>query len=175
MTHTLIRISFSFLILWLSLPRTASAHVINAPAELITQLLTSYATGPFILSASQYATMEFTELEVQVSTFGGRLPEDVLVGIVAVSAETDQTHTATLIQHHTAFSTTLPLNGEDWHVTIEVESMFGTGSAEIIAIPYRAPVKTSSLIRNATFASPFVLMLFALFVFKRSGLSLQES
>ena len=111
MSHIFIRTTFSFLILWFALPHTALAHVIDAPAELITQLLTSHATGPFILSASQYATAEFTELEVQVSAFGGRLPEDVAVAIVAVSAETNQPYTATLIQHHSTFSTTLPLNG----------------------------------------------------------------
>ena len=173
MPHTLIRTTLAFLILWLALPNTASAHVIDAPAELITQLLTNHATGPFILSASQYATAELTELEVQVSAFGGRLPEDVTVAVVAVSAETNQTYTTTLVQHHTTFSTTLPLNGEDWHVTINVESMFGEGSAEVTVMPYRVSAESSPLIRNATFASPFVLMLVALFIFHRSGLSLQ--
>ncbi|MGB1250725.1 MAG: hypothetical protein ACPG8W_08955 [Candidatus Promineifilaceae bacterium] len=164
---------FSLLLLWFILPSGVSAHIINAPAELITQLLKGHATGPFILSASQYATVDLTELEVQVSAFGGRLPEDVVVEAVAVSAETSQQYSATLIQHHSTFSTTLPLNGEDWQVTIQVKSQFGKGSAEVNVVPYRLSAETSPLIRSATFASPFILMLLILIVFNRSGLSLQ--
>ena len=167
-------VALLLLTIQIALPQHAFAHVVDAPPERITQLLSGFASGPFILSASQYATEAFTELEVQVSAFGGRLPEDVAVRVEAVSAETSQSYSATLVQHHSAFSTTLPLNGEDWHVTVQVASQFGVSSAELTVIPYRAPAATPPVIRNITFASPFVLMLAALFIFNRSGLSLQQ-
>ena len=173
--RTLFRWTTTLLIfIQVALPNQAFAHVIDAPPERIAQLLSGFASGPFILSASQYATEEFTELEVQVSAFGGRLPEDVVVQVDAISAETSQPYSATLIQHHSAFSTTLPLNGEDWHVTVQVASQFGAGSAEITVTPYRAPAATPPLIRNMTFALPVILMLAALFIFNHSGLSLQQ-
>ncbi len=165
----------AILLLMLALPRSAFAHAVNAPTELVSTLLDAAASGPFTVSASQYATEAFTEVEVQLGVFGGILPEDTRVTLEAVSAETQTPYSATLIRHHNAYSTTLPLNGEDWHVSISVESVAGSGSAEFTVTPYRAPVETPPLIRNLVFSAPFLLAVLVLILFRRFNIKLISS
>ncbi len=174
-TSTLLRLTLTLLFVIALLPRSASAHVLNAPTELISTLLDAHSAGPFTVGASQYATAEFTELEVQLDVFGGLLPEDTQVKLEAVSAETNQSYSTTLIRHHNAYSTTLPLNGEDWQVSITVESVAGVGSAEFTVTPYRAPVETPPLIRNLVFSSPFLLAVLVLICFRRFDIRLISS
>ncbi len=153
-------------------PTTIHAHAADAPPELIKTLADQQPSGPFVMTISQYATAEFTEVAVLLQSSNGQIIQSDTVTLKAIALQTGQTFQTTLIQHHDEhYLAQLPLGHGVWQVEIMAEGENGRGALTVDVTPYTPPKPSSPMVQALTIAVPFGLMLMLMFIFKRFNIS----
>ena len=161
------------LIILLVSPIPIHAHAADGPPELIKTLADQQKSGPFVMTVSQYATAEFTEVAVLLQSADGQTIQTSDVTLAAVAPQTGQTFQTRLAQHHDVhYLAQLPLDHGVWQVTIMVEGENGRGSLTVDVTPYVPPQPTSPIIQAITIAVPFGLMMLLMLIFKRLNISI---
>ncbi|MEM7332534.1 MAG: hypothetical protein AAF490_10610 [Chloroflexota bacterium] len=163
---------FLLTILLLS-PSTVHAHAADAPPELIKTLADQQKSGPFVMTVSQYATADFTEVAVLLQTPDGQIIPTGHITLKATAPQTGQTFQTTLAQHHDEhYLAQLPLGHGVWQVEILAEGENGRGSLFVAVTPYTPPAPSSPIVQAITIGVPFGLMILLMLIFKRLNISI---